>query len=114
MHDDKQALRDLNEKIAHAEENGNREWLATILAPQLAFQRADESRTIDDRGSFLQKVKAGGPPKRTEIIEPIELYGDRAIVQCIVSVGDQRFHNLRLFIRREGNWKLLGWANEPV
>ena len=49
----------------------------------------------------------------TRIIEPIELYGDRAIVRCVVAVGDQHFDNLRLFVRREGSWKLLPWANEP-
>jgi hypothetical protein len=115
MHDDRQALIELNTKIGDAENTGAREWLTTILAPRLAFQRADESRTVDDQVAFLQKVKAGGTPRVTRrIIEPIEIYGDRAIVQCIVSVGDQEFHNLRLFVRREGGWKLLAWANEPV
>jgi hypothetical protein len=26
----------------------------------------------------------------------------------------EKFHNLRLFVRREGQWKLLGWANERL
>ncbi len=113
MHADEQALRELNVQIGDAENRGDREWLATILAPSLAFQRADAQRTIDDRAAFLQKIKAGGA-RSTRIVEPIELHGDRAIVQCIVRVGDQEFHNLRLFVRREGAWKLLGWANEPL
>jgi len=113
MHDDKQTLRELNTKINDAENNGDREWFATILAPRLAFQRADEPRTVDDQVAFLQKVNPGGT-RVTRIIEPIEVYGDRAILQCIVTVGDQEFHNLRLFVRREGCWKLLAWANEPV
>ena len=112
MMDDKQALRELNEKIGNAENDGDAEWLSTILAPKLAFQRADEERTVDDQVSFLQKVKFGGN-RVTHVIEPIQLYGDRAVVQCMVKVGDQKFHNLRLFVRREGEWKLLGWANEP-
>ena len=37
-----------------------------------------------------------------------------AIVKCTVSVCDQEFHNIRLFVRREGGWKLLAWANEPL
>jgi hypothetical protein len=30
--------------------------------------------------------------------------------------GDQQkfSHNIRLFVRVEDDWKLLGWANEPV
>ena len=106
---DQDALRELNNKIADAENKGDREWLATILAPRLAFQRADE--TVDDQVAFLQKVQPGGT-RVTRIIEPVEVYGNRAVVQCIVTVGGQEIHNLRLFVRREGNWKLLGWANE--
>ena len=83
------------------------------LAPRLAFQRADGARTVDDRDTFLQKVKPGGT-RLTRIIEPIELYGDRAIVKCIVQMGERQCHNLRLFVRRDGSWKLLAWANEPV
>jgi hypothetical protein len=113
MPDDKQALIDLNAKINDAENSGDREWLATILAPRLALQRADKPRTIDDQVAFLQKVEPGG--KRGLLkIEPIELYGDRAIVKCIIAVGDKEFHNIRLFVRREGDWKLLAWANEPL
>src|SRR5512143_1914768 len=111
--DDRQALHDLNLAIGAAENRGDGAWLDRILAPSLAFQRADEQRTIDDRAAFLQKVKAGGG-RVTRVIEPIQVYGDRAIVQCIVSDGARDFHNLRLFVRREGSWKLLGWANEPV
>jgi hypothetical protein len=108
---DQEALRELNLKIGDAENRGDSEWLAGILAPRLAFQRADEQKTVDDQIAFLQKVKAGGT-RVTLVIEPIQLYGDRAIVQCTVKVEDQEFHNLRLFVRRDSGWKLLAWANE--
>ena len=41
------------------------------------------------------------------------------MVTCIVTVADgderKRFHNVRLFVRSgEGEWRLLGWANEPM
>lgn len=111
MNDDDQVLHELNVKIGDAENRGDRDWLAGILAPRLAFQRADDQKTADDQVAFLQKVKAGGK-RVTRIIEPIELYGDRAIVKCIVTVEGQEFHNLRLFVRRDGSWKLLAWANE--
>jgi hypothetical protein len=113
MNADEQALKELNEAIGDAENRGDREWLSGILAPRLAFQRADKARTVDDQVAFLQKVTPGGD-RVTRIIEPIEVCGDRAIVKCIVTAGGQDFHNLRLFVRREGKWKILGWANEQV
>ncbi len=113
MLDDKRTLRELNTRIGDAESKGDRDWLASILAPHPAFQRADETRTVDDEAAFLQKIKPGGA-RVTEIIEPIQFYGGRAVVNCIVTIGGQSFHNLRLFVRRGGNWKLLAWANEPA
>jgi hypothetical protein len=116
----KQMLEKLNTEIGDAESQGNDEargWLARVIAPKLAFQRADRT-TIDDREKFLEKVKPG-PPRKT-IIESIDLYGNRAIVKCIVGMGDRRFHNIRLFVwiggqeGQGGEWKLLGWANEPL
>jgi Domain of unknown function (DUF4440) len=115
---DKQALEQLNTRIGVEEDKGDdesRSWLDDVIAPKLAFQRADRT-TFDNREEFLKKVKPSGP-RETEI-ESIDLHGDRAVVTCIVTVksasGDKRFHNLRLFVRHEGQWKLLGWANEPL
>ena len=51
-------------------------------------------------------------------IEFVDLFGrDRAVVRSAVSViegGERtRFHNVRLFVRIERSWRVLGWANEP-
>ena len=116
VQDDEQALKELNVKIGDAENRGDHGWLADVLAPRLAFQRADEQKTVDDQVAFLQKVKSGGS-RETQIVEPIDLYGDRAIVKCIITVGDQKFHNLRLFVRRDGQWKLphsIGFSGRPM
>jgi Putative lumazine-binding len=113
MTNDNQALVELNILIGDAENRGDVEWLSNILAPILAFRRADLQKTVDDKAAFLEKVKSGGN-RETTVVEPIEIFGDRAIVKCIVKVGDQNFHNIRLFVRREGEWKLLGWANEAM
>jgi hypothetical protein len=110
--DDVRALAELNARIGEAEDRGDRSWLASVLAPKLAFQRADHARTVDGRAEFLAKVAAGG--RRTTRAGPIRVYGDRALVECVVSMGDDEFHNLRLFVRRDGDWKLLGWANEKL
>jgi hypothetical protein len=110
---DREALVRLNLAINDAENRGDREFLAGILAPRLAFQRANEQATVDDAIAFLQKVAPGGG-RSIRILEPIQVLGGRAVVQCVVIQGDREFHNLRLFVRRDGEWKLLGWANEPL
>ena len=116
MQTDIQILEQLNIRIGVEENKGDdesRDWLAGMIAPKLAFCRADRT-TIDNREEFLKKVKPSDP--RETDIESIALYGDRAVVSCIVTVkpagGAKKFHNLRLFVRHEGQWKLLGWANE--
>src|SRR5258705_1328060 len=95
--DDKQMLDKLNIEIGDAESKGDdkaRGWLASVIAPKLAFRRADGT-TIDDREKFLEKVKPSDP--RETKIESIEIYGARAVVKCIVTVkyesGDKTVHN---------------------
>ncbi len=87
--------------------------LASILAPELAFSRA--SGAVDDAGRFLQKVATKNPPGelRPESIE-IDTFGNRAIVKCVITQGGKNYHNIRLFVRIDANWKLLAWANEQV
>jgi hypothetical protein len=31
-----------------------------------------------------------------------------------VRVGDECFHNVRIFVRPQTDWKLLAWANEQI
>lgn len=116
--DDKQALEQLNIRIGIEESKGDDEscgWFDGVIAPKLAFQRANGT-TFDNREEFLKNVKPSDP-RETEV-ESIAFYGNRAVVSCIVTLksasADQRFHNLRLFVQHEGEWKLLGWANERL
>lgn len=108
-------LRELNTRIGLAESQGDREFLASVLAPALVFRRANG--TVVDRATFLDGV-APGAERETEI-GSVTLHGEhRAVVTCVVTmvVGEQRrrFHNLRVFVRSDaGAWQLLAWANEP-
>lgn len=110
MDDDRPLLEQLQLEIGRREKAGDREGLERILAPALAFLRADGS--VVDRDGYLDSVQES-PARPTEVTS-VQLYGNRAVVECIVTRGSERFHNLRLFIRHEGRWKLLGWANEPA
>lgn len=115
MADEKSVLKKLNLEIANAEDRGDHDWLASILASELSFRRANG--IVVGKEQFLKDVKPRAASK-TEI-ESIELFGkDRAVVTCIVTMKidnkETGFHNVRLFIREETGWKLLGWANERI
>jgi hypothetical protein len=115
MHDVR-VLADLNVRIGDAESVGDVAFLESVLAPKLAFRRAND--TCVGRDEFLAAVKPGTP--RATVIEAVHLFGSkRAIVTCRVTTDTgsvrEAFHNVRLFIRSEdGAWKLLGWANERL
>ena len=112
MPTDEDALRTLNLELNRAENEGDRNFLAGVLAPELAFLRAD-GKTVEDAGRFLQKV-AKKPAAGEWAVETVEVLGNRAIVKGIVMQGGRRFHNIRLFVRMDEAWKLLGWANEEI
>jgi hypothetical protein len=110
-------LADLNVRIGDAESRGDAEaktFLGDVIAPVLAFRRA--SGKLDGRAEYLQAVAPSD--QRNTTIEAIEVYGNRAVVRCVVTMksaaGEKRFHNIRLFVKHEGKWRLLGWANEPM
>jgi hypothetical protein len=105
-------LAGINERIGTAESNGDVGYLDSVLAPVLGFRRA--SGVCVDRQHFLNDV-APGPPRTTRV-ESVEVPDDdRAVVRSVVEIGDGAKHrtydNFRLFVRVDGAWKLLGWAN---
>ena len=116
MQKDRDELRSLNIELGDAESAAKADFLADVIAPKLAFRRANGDCV--DRDEFLNAVKQG-PARRTEIESMDILDSNRAIVTCLVTLNvdptPSRFHNARLFVRdRDGRWKLLGWANEPA
>jgi len=114
MASDEEDLRALNFSINDSENSGDRDSLAEVLAPELAVMRGD-GKTFDDAGRFLQKVAKRPEPGELETDKvEVEVLGNRAIVKCVVEQGGKCYHNVRLFVRLEGQWKLLGWANERL
>ena len=118
MENDIEVLTKLNVQIGATESAGDaaaHTWFEGLLAPKLAFRRAD-LKTFDDRTEFIRKVAPNDP--RETLVQSVDVNGDAAFVKCIVTVksskGDRSYRNSRLFVRDGGNWKLLGWANEGI
>jgi hypothetical protein len=97
-----------NEKINKAENDGDVKELGKYVASELAFQR--RGGTIVNRDTFLNP-NAGD---RKIEIESVHVYGNRAVVTCVVTASGLVTHNIRLFVKEGGEWRVLGWANEPV
>lgn len=109
MTSDIEALLRLNEAINAAENAGDLAALGTMIASRLAFRRRDGS--LVDREGFLEAPRPGARRLR---VESVQVHGARAFVACTVTDAGTSTHNLRLFAKEDGAWKLLGWANEPV
>jgi Domain of unknown function (DUF4440) len=103
------ALIRLNEAINTAENAGDMAALGDMIASRLTFRRRDG--TVVDRETFLAVAKPG---QRRLRIESIQLHGARAVVACMVTDAGTATHNLRLFVKEGGDWKLWAWANEPA
>ena len=109
MTNDIEALVRLNDAINAAENAGDLVALGAMIASRLAFRRRDGS--IVDRDAFLAAPRPG---ERRLHVESVEVHGARAFVACTVTDAGTSTHNLRLFAKEDGTWKLLGWANEPA
>ncbi len=59
-------------------------------------------------------LQAPRPGARETQIESFHIYGNRAAVTCVAPDSGVITHNIRLFAKEGGDWRLLGWANEPA
>lgn len=99
----------LNQELTVAENGGDMRRLAELVAPALAFRR--RSGELVGREQFLVAPRPG---ERVLNVEAVQVYGERALVACVVTDAGVATHNLRLFTRRDGKWLVMGWANQPV
>jgi hypothetical protein len=96
----------INKLITKLENDGNVPALMQLLAPPFAFR--NRNGQIVDKSGFDPK-----PGAREVVFNTIQVLGDRAVVMCVITEAGEATHNIRLFTRISGDWKLLGWANEP-
>jgi hypothetical protein len=116
--EDIERLTELNVTIGEHETAADEkavQFFEDLLAPIFAFKRIDK---IQKRKDFFENLKPGSP--RTTLVKEVMIFGDRAVVTCVVTMNGQNYHNIRLFYLEEPSgrgagptygWKLLGWAN---
>lgn len=109
MQSDIEALIQRYEAITAAENAGDLTAFGKFIAMRLAFLRLDG--LFVDRDAFLQAFRPGCRELR---IESAQVFGSRAVVASTVTDAGAVTHNLRLFAKEQGDWQLLGWANEPA
>ena len=74
----------------------------------------------DGLGSEIVRLRASFPGKanpgrRASTIESVHVSGNRAVVPCRIDDSGTATHNVRLFVRgADGEWRVLGWTNEPA
>ena len=96
------------------------EFLATVLADDLVFRRAD--RTIVDKTTFLQSVPASAQrlkERRAVNVEAHVLGRSALVTLTVVGQADvegrhevRAFKNIRFFVECNGPWLLQHWYNE--
>ncbi len=114
MDRDFEELWKLNMEIGLAETAGSKDYFEQKLAPAFVLRRANPSRDTVNRSEYMEGVKRSS--QRATEIESITLFGkERALVTCIVTMDGKKYHNILIFFRQLGrDWRLLGWANEPL
>jgi hypothetical protein len=112
--ENEEQLRSINEQIPLRENLADRLFFEGRLAPVFAFRRANGA--LDTREMFLLSLTAGGTRAcDPNSIEMVPLGKTRALVNCVVTVQGDRFHNSRLFVKdATGRWQVLAWANERL
>ncbi len=113
-------LKTINTEMVRHENEGSTEdaraYFFDLLTDMFVFRRA--SGVVVDRQAFLKALTSGGDRALIGEIEVTPLGEERALVRSTVQTyvgGDRRtFDNARLFVRIEGRWRLLAWANEST
>lgn len=71
MPDDRAVLEQLNVEIGNAEDRGDSVWLDSVLAPQLAFRRANGQ--IVNPGRSTSRLSLLEAPERLRWSQPLSL-----------------------------------------
>ena len=116
---DEKALRDINLRIPPAEDSGDKAFFENLLGAGFGFRRP--SGEILDKQGFLGIIGKGERECHPHSIRIFPIGAHRALVTCVLRSRPKdgepwkEFDNARLFAKNaKGEWKLVGWANEPL
>lgn len=119
---EEQKLRDLNIKIGEAEKNGDVEFLESILAENLIFERANKN--VVNKEEYLAALSSGARTYESLVTDQIKvgLDDDNAVVTLRVTTkgklnGEEfsgQFTNVRRFVRLNGQWQCVEWRNTRI
>ena len=106
---------DLNQRMLQAEEAGPKDDLAKLLDGEFTIIRANGVK--QDRQAFLDAVPDNAHRDRIAKEPEIHVYHDCAVVILRVTTSEHRegalmvrhFWNMRVFLRREGDWRCAAW-----
>lgn len=114
-------LAQLNDDIAQWEQRRDEDAIRELdacLSDGLLFRRAD--RTVVDKATFMGALNKPGPfAARESRNVAVEIRGDRALATLTVVAtrndGTRGYYrNVRVFFRRDGNWRLELWFNDDL
>ena len=105
-----------------------REWLDAFAKPDRTVlerlmtdnyisNNADGSVTNKDQS--IAAAEAGffsGTSSTSEDVK-VRVYGDMAVITCLDTVKGQfngQFRHTSIWVKRKGNWQVLGWQGTPV
>ena len=114
-------LEHINLSIADWEQRRDEGAIAELdksLSPKLLFRRAD--RTVVGNQEFMAGLAKPNPfVKRESELAALEIRGDRALAVVTVATTkvdgtENRYRNVRMFVRLDGRWQLEFWFNDDV
>jgi len=118
---DEEQLKRTNMSIALWEQQRDEDsikHLDRVLSANLVFRRANKS--VVGKADFMAGLAGPSPfEERHSEHATVDILGDRAVVTVTVvatkkSGSEERYRNLRIFVRRDEQWQLEFWFNDDV
>ena len=110
---DESELVRINEQIGEAEQTADEKFLREVLADELVFRKA--SGKVVTKEEFLADLTNNRFERESKNIKvTLDEENSTALVTLVVHALENKFQNLRVFVRREKGWQCLVWFNTKL
>ena len=112
-----QHLLELERQWLDAFAKPDRTVLERLMTDDYISNNADGS--VTDRSQSIAAAEAGffsGTSNTSEDVK-VRIYGDVAVITCtdtVVGKFNGQFRHTSIWVKRKGNWQVLGWQGTPV